>query len=292
MNKLPVYGKRTASTAMLNDLPPADHPIAVAVYGFADQTGQFKPSATGQTLSRAVSQGGASMLMKSLQETGKRGWFTVIEREQLRDLLNERQIIRDMRSQYLGEKTVNPQALPSVLFAGVILEGGIVGYDSNTFTGGLGAALLGIGVDAKYQQDTVTVYLRVVSVKTGEVLDTVTASKTITSYALDTNVFRYVASDQLLETENGFTTNEPIQLATQQAIDKAVYGLVMDGVDLKLWNFADPSAGAPYLARYHQERDGELSPEQVARLEKRAHFNKVTSAEPEAKPASPSPSGH
>ncbi len=286
MNKMPVFPKRTASQTMLNDLPAADHPVAVAVYGFADQTGQFKPSAQGQTLSRAVSQGGASMLMKSLQETGKRGWFTIIEREQLKDLLNERAIIRDMRSQYLGEKTVNPQALPSVLFAGVLLEGGVVGYDSNTVTGELGATLLGIGTDAKYQQDTVTVYLRAVSVKTGEVLDTITTSKTITSYAVDTNVFRYISSDQLLETENGFTTNEPGMVALQQAIDKAVYGLVMDGVDLKLWNFADPQAGAPFLERYHQERDGQLSPEQVARLERRARFNKI---EPDAKDAKPAP---
>ncbi|HEY3813546.1 MAG TPA: CsgG/HfaB family protein [Caulobacteraceae bacterium] len=286
MNKQPVFPKPTASQTELNALPPADHPISVAVYGFQDQTGQFKPSAQGQTLSRAVSQGGASMLMRSLQETGKRGWFTIVEREQLKDLLNERAIIRDMRSQYLGEKTVNPQALPSVLFAGVLLEGGIVGYDSNTFTGGLGAAILGIGSDAKYQQDTVTVYLRAVSVKTGEVLTTVTASKTITSYAVDTNVFRYVASDQLLETENGFTTNEPIMLATQQAIDKAVYGLVMEGVDLKLWNFADPNAGAPFLERYHAERDGLLSPQQVAKLQRlgKTSFKKVDDA-PAAKPA-------
>ncbi|HWE47952.1 MAG TPA: CsgG/HfaB family protein [Caulobacteraceae bacterium] len=289
LNRQPIYPIRTSSQKMLNALPPADHLVAVAVYGFQDQTGQFKPSNQGQTLSRAVSQGGASMLMKSLQDAGNRGWFTVIEREQLRDLLNERQIIRDMRSQYLGEKTVSPQALPSVLFAGVLLEGGVVGYDTNTLTGGLGATLLGIGATAKYQQDTVTVYLRVVSVKTGEVLDTVTASKTITSYAVDTNVFRYVSSDQLLESENGFTTNEPGMVAMQQAIDKAVYGLVMDGVDLKLWNFADPQAGQGQLERYHRERDGMLSPQQVARLQRRAKFTKTARVQddPDAKPAAP-----
>jgi curli production assembly/transport component CsgG len=289
MNKEPIYPNRTSSQKMLNELPPSDHPVAVAVYGFQDQTGQFKPSAQGQTLSRAVSQGGGSMLMKSLQETGKRGWFTIVEREQLRDLLNERQIIRDMRAQYLGEKTPNPQALPSVLFAGVLLEGGIVGYDSNTVTGGVGATLLGIGGTAKYQQDTVTVYLRAVSVKTGEVLTTVTASKTITSYAVDTNVFRYVASDQLLESENGFTTNEPGMLALQQAIDKAVYGLVMEGVDLKLWNFADPQAGAPFLERYHRERDGMLSPQQVARLERRERFSKTRRAPAPTEDSAPNP---
>jgi len=276
MTKLPIYPSRTESQSMLNALPPPSQPIAVAVYGFSDQTGQFKPSNLGQTLSRAISQGGGAMLVRSLQEAGNGHsdpsagrWFTIVEREQLRDLLNERQIIRDMRAQYLGEHNVNPNALPALLFAGVLLEGGVVGYDTNTVTGGLGATMLGIGADAKYQQDTVTVYLRAVSVKTGEVLTSVTASKTITSYAVDTNVFRYVASDKLLETENGFTTNEPGMLALQQAIDKAVYGLVMEGADLKLWSFADSAVAQPFIDRYRAERDGALTAQDVVDLERR-----------------------
>jgi curli production assembly/transport component CsgG len=146
-----------------------------------------------------------------------------------------------------------------------------VGYDTNTVTGGIGAAMLGIGGDAKYQQDTVTVYLRAVSVKTGEVLTSVTTSKTITSYAVDVNVYRYISASSILETENGFTTNEPAMLALQQAIDKAVYGLVMEGVGLHLWNFADPQAAWPSVWRYQQERDGHLSAAQVAAAESRAH---------------------
>jgi curli production assembly/transport component CsgG len=271
MTKLPVYPLRTASETLLSELPPPEHPVAVAVYGFGDETGQFKPSSTGQTLSRAISQGGGSMLLRSLEGAGNRGWFTIVEREQLKDLLNERQIIRDQRAQYLGEKTVNPQALPALLFAGVLLEGGVIGYDTNTVTGGVGATLLGIGGDAKYQQDTVTVYLRAVSVKTGEVLTSVTASKTITSCAVDANIFRYISSTSLLETENGFTTNEPAMLALQQAIDKAVYGLVMQGAELHLWNFADPKAAWPALWRYEQERDGRLTAAEVASAEARAH---------------------
>jgi len=271
MTKLPIIPGKTRIQSMLNALPAPDHPVAVAVYGFADQTGQFKPSGVSQTLSRAVSQGGAAMLVRSLQEAGSRSWFTIVEREQLKDVLNERQLIRDMRGQYLGERGVNPQALPALLFAGVLLEGGVVGYDSNTVTGGVGATLLGIGANAKYQQDTVTVYLRAVSVKTGEVLTSVTTSKTITSYAVDTNVFRYIGATSLLETENGFTTNEPGMLALQQAIDKAVYSLVMEGVDLKLWGFADPAAGWPALWRYNQERDGVLTADQVLQADRRAH---------------------
>lgn len=269
-SSLAVFPKQTQTQALLAAIPAPQRPVAVAVYGFTDQTGQFKPSEVGQTLSRAVTQGGGSILVKALQDVGNRSWFTIVERESLRNLLNERQIIREMRERYLGEKDVNAQALPALLFAGVLLEGGIIGYDTNTVTGGAGAALLGIGGRSEYRQDTVTVYLRAVSVRTGEVLTSVTASKTIASKSLGASAFKYVAFKELLEAEAGFTTNEPDQLALQQAIEKAVYGLVMEGVDLKLWSFADQKAGWPLLWRYHQERDGKFDAQQVQQAMKRA----------------------
>lgn len=247
---------RTQTQVLLGQLPPPTRPIAVAVYGFVDQTGQYKPSSSGQTLSRAVTQGGGSILVKALQDAGNREWFTIVERESLRNLLNERQIIREMRERYLGEEQVNPQALPALLFAGVLLEGGIIGYDTNTVTGGAGAAFLGIGGSTEYRQDTVTVYLRAVSVRTGEVLTTVTASKTIASQSIGANAFRYVAFRELLQAEAGYTTNEPDLVALQQAIEKAVYSLVLEGVELNLWEFADRDAGLPLLFEYQRERDG------------------------------------
>jgi curli production assembly/transport component CsgG len=249
---------KTQTQVLLEGLPAPDRPVAVAVYGFSDQTGQFKPTETGQTLSRAVSQGGGAILVKALQDAGKRQWFTIVERESLKNLLNERQIIREMRERYLGEQGVNPQALPALLFAGVLLEGGVVGYDTNTVTGGAGAAFLGIGAHSEYRQDTVTVDLRAVSVRTGEVLTTVTASKTIASQAIGANAFRYIGFKELLQAEAGYTTNEPDQVALQQAIEKAVYELVLEGVDLKLWNFADPASAQSLLLDYHKERDGAL----------------------------------
>ena len=255
---------RTQTQTLLSALPAPDRPVAVAVYGFSDQTGQFKPTEAGQTLSRAVSQGGASILVKALQDAGNRQWFTIVERESLKNLLNERQIIREMRERYLGEQGVNPQALPALLFAGVILEGGIVGYDTNTVTGGAGAAFLGIGGRTEYRQDTVTVYLRAVSVRTGEVLTTVTASKTIASQSIGANAFRFVAFKELLEAEAGYTTNEPDQVALQQAIEKAVYAMVLEGVELNLWKFDNPDAGTNLLALYRQERDGKIDEDKVA----------------------------
>lgn len=263
MTSLAYIPQKTEAQRMLEAIPPPQRPVAVAVYDFNDETGQFKPTDNTQTLSRALSQGAASMLVKALQDAGNRSWFTIVERENLKNLLSEREIIREMRQRYLGEKEVNAQALPALLFAGVLLEGGIVGYDTNTVTGGAGAAFLGIGGHTDYRQDTVTVYLRAVSVRTGEVLTTVTASKTIASKAIDGNAFKFVAFKKLLEAEAGITTNEPAQVALQQAIEKAVYGLVMEGAELKLWSFADMKAGWPLLYRYEQERDGVYSAAEV-----------------------------
>jgi curli production assembly/transport component CsgG len=266
-----VYPQKTRTQRALEALPPPSRPVAIAVYGFTDQTGQFKPSETGQTLSRAVSQGGGSIMAKALQDAGRRQWFTIVERESLKNLLSERQIIREMRERYLGETGVNAQALPALLFAGVLVEGGIIGYDSNTVTGGAGAGLLGISARTEYRQDTVTVYLRAVSVRTGEVLTTVTASKTIASRSLGTNAFAFVAFKELLEAELGFTTNEPDQLALQQAIEKAVYGLIMEGAELKLWQFANPAEGAKLLGDYRREHDGDIPAQAVAEALKRAN---------------------
>lgn len=129
---------KTQTQNMLAAIPPPQRPIAIAVYGFTDQTGQFKTGEAGQqTLSRSVTQGAGSILVKALQDAGNRQWFTIVERESLRNLLNERQIIREMRERYLGERQVNANALPALLFAGVLLEGGIVSYDTNTVTGEL-----------------------------------------------------------------------------------------------------------------------------------------------------------
>ena len=48
----------------------------------------------------------------------------------------------------------------------MILEGGIIGYDSNIETGGRGARTLGIGGQTQYRRDVVIVSLRAVSTLT------------------------------------------------------------------------------------------------------------------------------
>lgn len=277
---LPTLPRTTPMHDMLAAMPVPDEPVTVSIYGFMDQTGQFKPSDTGQTLSRAVSQGGGSILIKALGDAGGGRWFQVLEREQLKNLLTERQIISEMRQRYAGEQTTDPKVLPSLLYAGILLEGGIISYDNATLTGGAGANLLGIGGDAQYRQDSVSVYLRAVSVKTGQVLLSVQTSKTIASHGIRGGAFRYVGLKELLQAEAGYTANEPGQIALQAAIEKAVYALVMEGAERHLWSFADPNAAWPARWRYAQERDGKLSPEQVAHAERADRHTAVSPLRP------------
>jgi curli production assembly/transport component CsgG len=143
-----------------------------------------------------------------------------------------------------------------LLHAGIIVEGGIIGYDTNIATGGVGARFLGIGGDAKYIHDVVTVTLRAVSTKTGEVLTSVTTRKAVASYALQGGAFRYVKLDELFEAEAGVTYNEPKQIAVQSAIERAVLGLIVEGAELGVWRFADPAAGLSYIKSYREHKYG------------------------------------
>jgi curli production assembly/transport component CsgG len=260
----PIVGPMTRMNEKLRNLPPPQQKVAIAVYGYTDQTGQFKQGENFQQLSRAVTQGATSVLIKALQDAGSGSWFTVVEREKLDNLLKERRIIADMRNLYLGERNVNPKALPPLLFAGVLLEGGIIGYDSNTRTGGAGARYLGIGGDLQYREDTVTMYLRAISTKTGEVMVSVVSHKTILSVALRGSAFKFVALDKILEAEAGFSNNEPDQIAVQQAIEKAVQALIIDGSARGIWGFHDKAYQREAIERYDQEQQVEQA--QVARM--------------------------
>jgi curli production assembly/transport component CsgG len=166
------------------------------------------------------------------------GWFVAIERENVSNLLNERKIIRSSMAQFKPEN----ENLPPLLFAGIILEGGIVSYDANIITGGAGLKYFGAGGSAQYRQDRVTVYLRAVATKTGKILKTVYTSKTILSQSVNASLFRFVKFKRLMETETGFTTNEPSQMAVTEAIEKSVQSMIIEGVRDGLWN-ADAKSG-------------------------------------------------
>ena len=217
--------------------PPEGGPIPVAVYSFTDKTGQRKEVPNLASFSTAVSQGAEAYLINSLQEVGDARWFTVLERVGLDNLIKERQMIRQAREQYQGR---DAKSLPPMMFAGIIVEGSITGYDSNLQTGGTGMRILGIGPQTQYQSDTVTVTLRTVSVNTGEVLTTVTVTKTVLSYMDKLGVLKFVDSGtKSIEFETGVSTNESVNKATNLAVKAAVVATVREGIRKGYWAFKE-----------------------------------------------------
>ena len=210
--------------------------VPIAVYSFTDMTGQRKPG-DGNTalISMAVTQGAHVWLLQSLKRAGGGKWFTVVERIGLANLLKERQIIRQTRETH-GDK----DKLKPLLFAGVLIEGGIVGYDTSIGTGGMGARLLGIGVQDEYRKDNVSIGIRLVSVSTGEILLAVSSEKTILSSRTSATVFRFLdMGTKLLEIEAGYTENESVTYAVRKAIDKAIIDMISEGAKQGLWEYKE-----------------------------------------------------
>ncbi len=236
-------GEITQLTSELKKLPQPKEKIVVGVYKFRDQTGQYKPSEMGNNWSTAIPQGTTTILIKALEDSK---WFIPIERENIANLLNERQIIRSTRQEYSKEESKNAQVLPPLLYAGILLEGGIISYDTNVMTGGIGARYFGIGASTQYRQDRITVYLRAVSTLNGEILKTVYTSKNILSTSISGNFFRYIDTERLMESEIGITQNEPVQLAVTEAIEKAVKALIAEGIQDKIWGSVMDENNADY----------------------------------------------
>jgi len=246
-------GEHSQKTKVFKDFPEPVEPIVVAIYKFRDQTGQYKQTEYGSSWSTAVTQGATSILMKALEESK---WFIPIEREGLSNLLNERKIIRSSRQNFETNAGVQEPPLPPLLFAGLILEGGIISYDYNILTGGLGARYLGIGASGEYREDRISIYLRAISTNTGRVLKSIYTTKTILSQKINASVFKYVNPTSLLEAETGFSFNEPTDIAVKEAIEKAVQDLIIEGVLDGLWKLAKPEdVESPLFTKYIKEKE-------------------------------------
>jgi curli production assembly/transport component CsgG len=212
---------------------PKNGKVIVAVYSFADKTGQRKDSGMVAKLSSAVTQGAESILIKSLQEVGDRHWFRVVERVGLDNLLKERQLIRSSREEVKDDSELRP-----IIYAGMLIEGSIVAYDTNVKTGGMGARWLGVGPSTQYQEDLVTVSIRAISVQTGEILMTINAQKSVLSVATNVSTFKFLEQGTAnIEAEVGVTSNEPGLYCLQRAIETAVEEMVYEGKKLGVWEF-------------------------------------------------------
>jgi curli production assembly/transport component CsgG len=234
-------------------LPPPDgRKVTVAVYSFQDKTGQRKPTPGIASLSTAVTQGGEVFLIKALQDVGRGNWFDVVERTSIDNLVKERTIIKQMREAYEGKEA---KPLMPLQFAGIIMEGGIIGYDTGTESGGAAYRFLGIGPSTQYSKDTVTISLRAISVNTGKVLAAITVTKIVYSTADSVAVLKYIDNKNILsgvfgnadninsltasmfEAETGLTINEPGTLAVKATVEAAVVELIKEGERKGVWDF-------------------------------------------------------
>ena len=241
------YVEGTPTKELLQAIPELDGQprITIAVYRFTDLTGQRKPSTKFSQLSTAVTQGSDTFVISALKSVSNGTWFQVVERNGLDNLVKERQLIRSTRDLYDGENEID-KILKPMLFAGLIIEGGIVGYDSNTQSGGAGARYFGIGLSEQYRVDQVTISMRIVSVQTGEILMTTAVTKTIASHSSGGDVFRFLdMGTKALELETGVAVNEPVNYAIRTAIEFAVLELIYSGEKQGFWKFKEKEIKAP-----------------------------------------------
>lgn len=251
--ELPTYRK-------LRYLPPAEQMPVVAVYQFGDGTGQRKSQDGVASFSTAVTQDAKSLLVDALKAAGsgenpKGTWFRVVERGLgLDNLVRERQIVRSTRAEQAKQAGLEEfQELQPMLFAGMILEGGIIGYDTNIETGGNGARYLGIGTTNQYRRDSIVISLRAVSTLTGEVILNVQTSKTVLSSGQAGDVFRFIDMDtKLLEFESGMTQNESVTYAVRSAIEAAVLELIQQGDEREYWKIVYPDDWDEQVAAQEQ----------------------------------------
>ena len=241
------YVEGTPTNELLQAIPELDGQpkITIAVYRFTDLTGQRKPSTKFSQLSTAVTQGSDTYVISALKSVSNGSWFQVVERNGLDNLVKERQLIRSTRELYDEEKELN-NILKPMLFAGLIIEGGIVGYDSNTQSGGAGARYFGLGISEQYRVDQVTVSMRIVSVQSGEILLTTNVTKTIASHSKGGDVFRFLdMGTKALELETGVAVNEPVNYAIRTAIEFAVLELIHSGEKQGFWKFKEKEIEIP-----------------------------------------------
>ena len=216
-------------TKNIQNLPlPARTPV-VAIYKFEDLTGQRKSRDGIADFSSAVTQAPEAYLIRALKQSG---FFKVVERKGLDHLTKERQLIRSTREKFDDKDKQLP-----LLYAGVILEGGIIDYNTNLLSGGVGARYLGIGNSKQYREDKVVISIRMVSVSTGEILLDILTSKAILSVGLSSDYFRFHSDNDLIEFETGNAMNEPKYIAIQAAIETAVAELVVRGQSKGYWKY-------------------------------------------------------
>ena len=219
----------------LRQLLPAKRKPVIAIYpnSFKDQTGQRKSNGQFALFSTAITQAPEAFLIRALKHAADGEFFQVAERVGLDSLTKERQLIRSTRETFDEDSAVKP-----LLLAGLLIQGGVLSYNSNILSGGFGARALGLGSSKEYREDLITISLRLVSVSTGEVLTEVLISKTVTSAGVSQDLFRFISDGtRLIEVEGGIAANESTAIALQKAIEAGVLEIIKVGINKGYWSY-------------------------------------------------------
>jgi len=233
----------------LKTLPPAVQQAVVAVYpnSFKDLTGQRRSNSSFALFSTAITQAPEAILIRTLKHVANGEFFRVVERVGLDDLTKERQLIRTTRKEFENDTKMQP-----LLFAGLLFQGGVISYEANTRSGGLGARYLGIGNSTQYREDTIIISLRLVSVSTPVgvksilFLSVYLVSKSILSTSISQDVFRFIeAGTELVEIEGGVAENESVAIALQKAIEQGVLNIIKIGIERSYWEYEELEINDP-----------------------------------------------
>jgi len=232
------------STRDLLRLPPPRGKIVAAAYGFRDQTGQYKPSPD-SLFSTSVTQGAASAA-----DQGAEGFGLVHAggTGKPAGALTERRVVRAMENPS-GQNGAD--SIPPLLPASILVDGGIIAYESNLRTGSISARFLGVGAATQYRVDQVTVNLRSIDIRTGAILHSVSTTKSI-SPTRSRPMSMFVNYTDLLEFEA-----EPAQLSVKEAIEAAVIHVLIQGIKEGNWRLRNPEDwNSPVIQKYLAAAEG------------------------------------
>ncbi len=85
-------------------------------------------------LVQQITQAPEAFLIRAFKHAAGGKFFRVVERVGLDDLTKERQLIRTTRKEFEEDNKLKP-----LLFAGLLVQGGVISYDTNIqSSGGIG----------------------------------------------------------------------------------------------------------------------------------------------------------
>ena len=213
---------------------------SVAVTSFEDLTGARVDGGS----STAVAASGHLLLEFILKNYRDEGHLAIYSRRLLSELINERRLAQQANTSYateavnslskatqalMGNAKIKPlHDLPDLGPVDFLITGAVIGYDKNTRDSGAAAGM--VGVSNRYQQseDSVSVLVELINVKTGAMSGIGIASELISSKLFNAGVFKYLEVDKILELEGGGSLNEPKTYALYLALTQAVENMFRD----------------------------------------------------------------